>query len=63
MMAFDCNTSPAEQLGFVGVDRYLELLKDSKIKGYLFQQSNYIERTNGVVMDVPSADDLKSVRS
>ena len=25
-------------------DRYLELLKDSKIKGYLFEQQNYVPK-------------------
>lgn len=27
------------------IERYLELLKDSKIKGYLFEQQNYIPKT------------------
>ncbi|CAF9920728.1 MAG: hypothetical protein GOMPHAMPRED_002120 [Gomphillus americanus] len=26
-------------------ERYLELLKDSKIKGYLFEQQNYVPKT------------------
>lgn len=25
-----------------GAEKYLELLKDSKIRGYLFEQQNYI---------------------
>jgi hypothetical protein len=26
------------------VERYFELLKDAKVKGYLFAQQNYIEK-------------------
>jgi hypothetical protein len=26
------------------VDRYFELLKDAKVKGYLFEQQNYIPK-------------------
>jgi len=28
-----------------GIERYLELLKDSKIRGYLFEQQNYVPKS------------------
>lgn len=33
-----------ERLLIVYAERYFELLKDAKVKGYLFAQQNYIEK-------------------
>jgi len=30
---------------FGGAERYLEQLKHSKVKGYLFEQQNYVEKS------------------
>jgi hypothetical protein len=34
---------PKEEL-MLYTERYFELLKDAKVKGYLFAQQNYIEK-------------------
>lgn len=31
---------------FLGIERYLELLKDRKIKGYLFEEKNYFSKSS-----------------
>lgn len=28
------------------IDRYFELLKDSKVRGYLFEQQNYVPESH-----------------
>lgn len=28
----------------ISVERYFELLKDAKVKGYLFAQQNYVDK-------------------
>jgi hypothetical protein len=33
-----------ERLLTVDTERYFELLKDAKVKGYLFAQTNYIDK-------------------
>ena len=32
-------------VGGCDLDRYMELLKDAKVKGHLFEQQNYVPKT------------------
>jgi len=43
-------------------DRYLELLKESKVKGYLFEQQNYVEKINGKPSE-QVMEDMKKVKA
>ena len=38
------NNSSVRQGANVGVERYLDLLKNAKVKGYLFEQQNYFSK-------------------
>ena len=39
-----CVWGPSEYWLTHAVERYFELLKDAKVKGYLFAQTHYIEK-------------------